>query len=89
MTDPLLTALTAALAPHGVTDPAAITAAANAAVAVLGRDRCVCRASVHAEHHATAVDGCPWCAKAAETVATPAASPAVGGMDTVPTGGLL
>ena len=87
MTDPLLTALTVALAPHGVSDPAAITAAANAAVAVLGRDRCVCRASVHQQHHQTVVDGCPWCAKTAE--AKPAAEPAVGGMDTVPTGDVL
>ncbi|MFF7308128.1 hypothetical protein [Streptomyces sp. NPDC008137] len=63
MTDPLHTALAAALAPYGITDPAAITAAADAAVAVLGRDRCTCRAAIHNEHHHTAVDGCPWCAR--------------------------
>jgi DNA-binding helix-hairpin-helix protein with protein kinase domain len=62
VTDPLHAALAAVLARHGITDPDAVTDAADAAVAVLGRDRCTCRASVHDEHHHTVVDDCPWCA---------------------------
>lgn len=84
VTDPLHTALAAALAPHGITDPAAITAAADTAVAMLGRDRCTCRASIHQQHHHTHVDGCPWCAKALD-----ATQPAASGMAVVPTGGVL
>lgn len=83
MDDPLLTAVAEALREHGVTDPRAVIAAADAAELVLGRDRCVCRQSVHAAHHRTRVDGCPWCSNAAAPV------PRKGGTSTVPTGGLL
>jgi len=81
--DPLLAALTTALAEHGVTDPEAVTGAANAAVAVLGRDRCVCRRTVHDQHHAAPVPGCPWCTPAQPRL------PTRPGTDDVPTGGLL
>lgn len=80
MDDPLLTAVAKALREHGVTDPKAVIAAAGAAELVLGRDRCVCRQSVHAAHHRTRVNGCPWCDRAA---------PRKGVTSTVPTGGLL
>jgi DNA-binding helix-hairpin-helix protein with protein kinase domain len=83
MNDPLLTALTTALAGHGITDPAAVTAAANAAVSVLGRDRCVCQRAIHSQHHHSPVPGCPWC-----TPAQPP-QPARPGTDDVPTRGLL
>lgn len=83
MDDPLLTAVAEALREHGVTDPKAAIAAADAAERILGRDRCVCRQSVHAAHHRTRVDGCSWCSPAA--VPAPRRSDAV----TVPTGGLL
>lgn len=82
--DPLLTAVAQALREHGVTDPRAVLAAADAAVRVLGRDRCVCRQSVHAQHHHTPVDRCPWCMKGA---APPVQRKP--GTVTVPTGGLL
>lgn len=84
VTDPLLAALAATLAAHGITDPDTVTAAADAAVTVLGRDRCVCRASVHQQHHHTAVNGCPWCAKTAA-----AGQPVASGVAVVPTRGLL
>ncbi|MGY1579186.1 hypothetical protein [Streptomyces sp. MN13] len=84
MTDPLLQALADALAAHGVTNPAAVTAAANAAITVLGRDRCVCRQATHAQHHHAPAPGCPWCAKAAETPPLPPRP----GTDDVPTRGL-
>lgn len=65
MTYALIAALATALAPHGVTDPAAIADAAEAAAAVLGTDRCTCRASEHRAHHARGpVDRCPWCTPA-------------------------
>jgi hypothetical protein len=80
--DPLLTAVAEALREHGVTDPKAVFAAAGAAERVLGRDRCVCRQSVHVRHHRTTVDGCPWCAKAAAALRESSTA-------TVPTGGLL
>lgn len=84
MDDPLLTAVAEALREHGVTDPKAVIAAADAAELVLGRDRCVCRQSVHAAHHRTRVNGCPWCSKS-----TAAPAPRKIGTATVPTGGLL
>lgn len=70
MDDPLLTAVAEALREHDVTDPRAVIAAADAAERVLGRDRCVCRQSVHSAHHRTRVDGCPWCSKAAAPAPT-------------------
>lgn len=85
MDDPLLTAVAEALRGHGVTEPRAVLAAADAAVRVLGRDRCVCRQSVHAAHHLTFVPDCPWCAKPAARVPKPGKS----AVDEVPTGGLL
>lgn len=81
--DPLLTAVAEALREHGISDPQAVLAAAAAAVRVLGRDRCVCRQSVHATHHLTLVPGCPWCAKPAAKV------PKQNAVEEVPTGGLL
>ena len=83
MDDPLLTSVAEALRKHGVTDPKAVIAAADAAELVLGRDRCVCRQGVHAAHHRTRVDGCPWCSPRA----TP--KPKKSWTETVPTGGLL
>ncbi|NUP18374.1 MAG: hypothetical protein HOZ81_20280 [Streptomyces sp.] len=65
MTYALIAALATALAPHGITDPDAITDAAEAATAVLGTDRCTCRASEHRRHHTHGpVDRCPWCTPA-------------------------
>ncbi|WP_225825634.1 hypothetical protein [Streptomyces naphthomycinicus] len=58
--DPLHTALTEALRPHGITNPAAIHAAAHAAIQILGRDRCTHYRATHDDHHHTPVDGCPW-----------------------------
>jgi uncharacterized Fe-S cluster protein YjdI len=81
--DPLLTAVAVALREHGVDDPRTVLAAADAAVRVLGRDRCVCKRAVHAEHHLTPVARCPWCAPDAAPV--PRARQTV----TVPTSGLL
>jgi hypothetical protein len=75
VTDPLTQALADALAAHGITDPAAIQVAAEAAVAVLGRDRCTCRAATHHQHHQAPVDGCPWCTPA--PTIRPARQPAV------------
>lgn len=40
--------------------------AAEEAEPVLPIDRCTCRQAVHATHHKTPVDGCIWCASAAE-----------------------
>jgi hypothetical protein len=57
----LHTAITAALAEHGINHPAAVEATVQAAVAVLGRDRCTHSQGVHADHHRTPVDNCPWC----------------------------
>jgi DNA-binding helix-hairpin-helix protein with protein kinase domain len=59
--DPLHTALAATLSNHGITNPATIRAATETAARILGRDRCTCRQSVHAQHHTTPVHGCPWC----------------------------
>jgi DNA-binding helix-hairpin-helix protein with protein kinase domain len=83
--DPLLTSIAQALREHGITDPRAVLSAADAAVRVLGRDRCICRQAVHVQHHHTPVDRCPWCAKAA-AAPPPARKPST---VTVPTGGLL
>lgn len=85
MDDPLLTAVAEALREHGVTDPRAVLAASDAAVRILGRDRCVCRQGVHQEHHLTFVPGCPWCSSPAGAAPKPRKS----GTETVPTGGLL
>lgn len=85
MDDELLTAVAQALREHGITDPKAVIAASDAAVRVLGRDRCVCRQGVHREHHHTFVPGCPWCSKPAGAATAAGKS----GADTVPTGGLL
>jgi hypothetical protein len=74
-----------ALRRHGVTDPKAVIAAADAAVLVLGKDRCICRRDVHAQHHHSPVDRCPWCHPAA----VPKARKRKSGTDTVPTQGLL
>ncbi|MFI6032990.1 hypothetical protein ACIBBD_02170 [Streptomyces sp. NPDC051315] len=54
-------AITAALADHGINHPAAVEAAVQAAVAVLGRDRCTHDRNIHTQHHRTPVHGCPWC----------------------------
>lgn len=83
MDDPLLTAISEALRTHGVDDPRAVLAAADAAVRVLGRDRCTHSLAVHNAHHLTLVDHCPYC--------TPAigAPPPARRMSTVPTQGLL
>lgn len=83
MDDELLTALAEALRAHGVADARAVIAAADVAVRILGRDRCVCRQTVHAQHHATEVAGCPWC--------RPGQTPSPGRRKTadVPTQGLL
>lgn len=83
MDDELLTAVSEALRVHGVTDPRAVVAAADAAVRVLGRDRCVCRRSVHLQHHDTPVDRCPWCSPAIVP------KPRKRSMETVPTNDLL
>ena len=81
--DPLLTAIAEALRECGVTDPRAVIAAADAAVRVLGRDRCVCRQAAHVQHHEVPVEGCSWCKPGA------ARKPGKQGTATVPTGGLL
>lgn len=83
MDDPLLTAVAEALRENGVTDPRAVLAAADAAVSVLGRDRCVCRQAAHVQHHDAPVDGCSWCKPGC------ARKPKKRGTTTVPTGGLL
>jgi len=83
MDDPLLTAVGKALLEHGVTDPRAVMAAADAAVRVLGRDRCVCRQAAHVQHHDAPVEGCSWC----KPGKVPA--PRRRGTSTVPTGGVL
>lgn len=78
--DPLLTALAAALTPHGPTTAAAIADAAQAARHILGTDRCTHNRTTHTRHHTTAVDGCPWCTT---TNPTPPA-PATPGITVVP-----
>lgn len=83
MDDPLLTAVAEALREHGVTDPKAVLAAADAAERILGRDRCVCRQPVHLQHHLSPVPGCPWCQPATVPKARKR------GAATVPTDGLL
>lgn len=83
MDDPLLTAVARALREHGVTDPKAVMDAADAAVRVLGRDRCIHSRAVHNEHHAAPVDRCPYCSPRAVP------KPKKSGTETVPTGGLL
>lgn len=82
MDDELLTALADALRAHGIADARAVIAAADVAVRILGRDRCVCRPAAHA-HHAAPVANCPWC----RPDACPA--PRRRRTDDVPTGGLL
>ncbi|MFJ5973553.1 hypothetical protein [Streptomyces sp. NPDC093060] len=59
--DPLYVAIAAALRDHGITQLAAIQAAVDAALDVLGRDRCIHDSRIHNDHHHTPVDGCPWC----------------------------
>lgn len=83
MDDPLLTAVAEALREHGISDPRAVLAAADAATRVLGRDRCVCRQAAHVQHHDVPVECCSWC--------KPGAAPKTRkrGTETVPTGGLL
>lgn len=83
MDDELLTAVAGALRENGVTDPRAVMAAADAAVRVLGRDRCVCRQAAHVQHHNAPVDGCSWCKPGKVPKARKR------GTETVPTGGLL
>ncbi|MGW2213283.1 hypothetical protein [Streptomyces sp. NPDC001781] len=84
MDDELLTAIAGELRAHGIYHPQAVLDVAAVAVRILGRDRCVCRQSVHLQHHETPVDRCPWC--------HPAKVPGRRRrrrMETVPTGDLL
>lgn len=83
MDDELLTAVAEALRAHGVTDPQAVISAADAAVRVLGRDRCTHSRAVHDRHHITPVDGCPYCSRNIPPQIRKF------GTSTVPTGGLL
>lgn len=83
MDDELLTAIAGELDAHGIDNPQAVFAVARVAARVLGRDRCICRKSVHLQHHDTPVDRCPWCLPAV----VPA--PRLRGTETVPTNGLL
>ena len=94
--DPLMEAIAAAVYERCETgdggivhdDPRNVAAAAaQAAVTILGRDRCTCRQSAHARHHTDGpVPGCPWCMTRDHADPTPPACP---GPDTVQTGGLL
>ncbi|MGW2048621.1 hypothetical protein ACWCPF_26070 [Streptomyces sp. NPDC001858] len=77
MTDPLHAAIGAALHPHGITNPDVITAAAEAAAMILGRDRCTHERRIHAQHHHTTVDDCPWCMTSSPADRTPAPAVAV------------
>jgi hypothetical protein len=83
MDDPLLTAIGEALRGRGISDPRAVMAAADAAVRVLGRDRCVCRQAAHVQHHEAPVECCSWCKPGKVPKARKR------GTETVPTGGLL
>ena len=61
MNDELMTAIVGELRAHGIDNPQAVIAVAHVAARILGRDRCVCRQSMHSQHPTTPVDGCPWC----------------------------
>lgn len=61
MDDELLTAVAEALRGTGVTDPRAVLATADAALRVLGRDRCTHSKPLHLQYHVRPVRGCAWC----------------------------
>lgn len=65
--DPLYVALATALTPYGPVTHTAIRDAADAALRVLGGDRCTHQADTHQQHHTSPVDGCPWCAAGTTT----------------------
>ncbi|WP_432136795.1 hypothetical protein, partial [Streptomyces sp. bgisy154] len=62
--DGLIAAIGDALTPHGPTSTTAIHDAAQAAIRVLGTDRCTHHSDTHHKHHTSPVNGCPWCVTA-------------------------